>query len=222
MAFGFRNFLDSRRAMTFVDRDLQNALNSLAVSGSASDAAFRIGGILERFNLQKEVYFGLLEHEGLNWSPIMTEVDMSGLARPDNFYVERVIRIAITRNILEDYLVLIKFFEILKHRPKLMKFVHHLRAKGPFQENHSLDHEYLQAARKIRSEQRIMEVHLWNGRADDSVSDPRRRLYPSYLKHRLTCSASAIPLSEEEDLLLCFLMDLLYLKSRSMVLSFTS
>jgi len=210
MAFGFRNFLESRGAMVFVDRDLQHALNSLAASGSVSDAALRFKEILERLNLQKEVYFRNLEHEGLNWNPLMAEVDISGLLRPDNFYVERLIKIAISRNILEDYLVLIKFFEILKHRPELMKFVHHLRTKGPFQENHTFDRDYWQAARRVRGDRRIMEVHLWNGHADESVSDPRRRLYPPYLKHRLTCSASAMPLSEEEDLHLCFLMDLLY------------
>lgn len=209
-AFGLRNYMDSRGAMTFVDLDLQYALNNLATAGSVSDAILRIECILERFNLQKEVHFGVLETEGLNWCPIMSEVDISGLTRPDNLYVERVVKIAVTRNILEDYLVLIKFFEILKHRPELMKFVHHLRNKGPFREHHILGSDYWQSARRTRDSRRLMEVHFWNGHAEDTLNDPRRRLYPPCLRNRLTHSAVAMPLTEEEDLRLCFLFDLLY------------
>jgi hypothetical protein len=210
MAFGLRNYMDSRGAMTFVDLDLQDAMNNLAISRSIVDGRNRIEGILERLHLQKEMQFGILEYEGLNWNPIMAEFDISGVSRPDNMYVDRVVKIAIARNLLEDYLVLIKFFEILKHRPELMKFVHHLRHKGPFRENHTLGHEYWQTARKTRNNRRMMEVHLWNGRAESTVNDPRRRLYPPYLKNRLTLSASAMPLTEDEDLRLCFLFDLLY------------
>ncbi len=210
MAFGLWNYMDSQGAMTFVDLDLQYSLNNLAAAGSTSDAVLRIECILERLNLQKEVHFGILEYEGLNWNPIMSEVDMSGLARPDNLYVERVVKIAITQNLLEDYLVLIKFFEILKHRPELMKFVHHLRRKGPFREHHILGNDYWQSARKTRDGRQLMEVHFWNGHAEDTINDPRRRLYPPYLKNRLTHSASAMPLTEDEDLRLCFLFDLLY------------
>lgn len=210
MAFGLRNYMDSRGAMTFVDLDLHDAMNNLAISRSVPDGVNRIEGILERLHLQKEMQFGILEYEGLNWNPIMAEVDISGVSRPDNMYVDRVVKIAIARNLLEDYLVLIKFFEILKHRPELMKFVHHLRHKGPFREHHALGPDYWQAARKTRDNRRMMEVHFWNGRAECTVNDPRRRLYPPYLKNRLTHSASAMPLTEDEDLRLCFLFDLLY------------
>ncbi len=92
----------------------------------------------------------------------------------------------------------------------LMKFVHHLRHKGPFREHHALGPDYWQAARKTRDNRRMMEVHFWNGRAECTVNDPRRRLYPPYLKNRLTHSACAMPLTEDEDLRLCFLFDLLY------------
>ena len=208
LAVAQRNYSSSRDAMYYFEGDVCEALDYL-MSHQNDDLVKAAGEVGERFNLKAELHLRDLENEGRTWSTNLDSLDVSNPDNSDNFFVDRKVRMFVMRNLLEDYLVMAKFFNKLRFRPELESFVLYLLKGGKFGVTVINGREFYNDAKQVREERRRMEFEFWNSRLSEVKNDPRRRLYPTSLEEHLTMLLPS-RITCEEDKRICFLLDFLF------------
>ena len=209
-AIGRRNFMASIDGMNFMDAEVRFVMTRLKKASSIKTAVLILDDLLEKLRLETELMFHSLELEGRNWPPMMAELRIDDPANSDNFHVDRKVQIFVMKNMLEDYLLIIKFLNKLKYRPELMGLVGYVKTRHDLRTSPIHDEQYFERARHIRNERHLMELQMWHGKYDVVIADPRRQLYPAEYRTRLTFLPSSTHISVNEDKRICFLFDFLF------------
>ena len=209
-ALGRRNLMASSDAMHFMDAEVRFILTKLGGATSIKTAVSILNKLIEKLELETELMFHTLELEGQNWPLAMAELRVDDPACSNNFFVDRKVQIMVAKNMLEDYLLIIKFIKKLRFRPELMSLVNHVKVRPDCRVGPIHDDEYYQNARRIREDRRLMELQSWHGKYDDVITDPRRQLYPVQFKKALTFLPSSERITVDEDKRICFLFDFLF------------